>query len=300
MRLGLLVSSLFHAMMLLAAVTGLPAPERYKVAKTTSLPVELLTVAEFTRLQKKSEPVKKPLAKEKPSSKPKPVHKAPSEKVEPAPAPEPAPKPEPAPPKAAAVPPKPEPEPAPRPKPKPRAEPKPEPKPKAVKKTKTRLASVPLPRRKPKPPRRKVKPKRQFNPDKIAALLNKVPDEARAAEREAPAPPRPGAPSGVDMKLTMSELDALRVQISQCWSPPIGVEDAQDLQIRLKLKLKRDGSLAGPPVLVNSGSDLLFQVAAESAIRAVRRCQPYALPPEKYETWRDVNVTFDPREMFGR
>ncbi|HHK74441.1 MAG TPA: hypothetical protein ENJ57_04675 [Rhizobiales bacterium] len=161
---------------------------------------------------------------------------------------------------------------------------------------------MPLPRRKPKPPRRKPKPKpkRQFNPDKIAALLNKVPEENRNRKPEPAEPPRKGAPRGVDMKLTMSELDALRAQISQCWSPPIGVEDAQNLQIRLKLRLRRDGSLAGPPELVNSNPDPLFEIAAESAIRAVIRCQNYQLPPEKYETWQDVRVTFDPREMFER
>jgi hypothetical protein len=34
-------------------------------------------------------------------------------------------------------------------------------------------------------------------------------------------------------------------------------------------------------------------------VRAVRRCAPYNLPAEKYDSWREINVTFDPREMFG-
>ena len=275
----------------------LPAPEIFKVEKTTSLPVDLLSIAEFTKLKARSEPPKKPVVKAKP--KPKPAPKAPLKKAEPKPEPKPAPKPAPAPPKAAVPPPKPDPRPEPKPKPKPKAEPKP--KPEIAKKKQVKTASVPVPRRKPKPPRRKPKkPERKFNPNQIAALLNKAPDAAVEPEREAAAASTDGVPEGIDMKLTMSELDALRVQISQCWSPPIGVENAQNLQIRLKLKLKRDGTLAGPPVLINSSSDPLFEVAAESAIRAVIRCQSYSLPPEKYETWRDVHVTFDPREMFGR
>ncbi len=296
MQLGLLVSSLLHAAIIMAAVVVLPAPELFKVEKTTSLPVDILTIAEFTKLKARSEPQKKPVLKTKP--KPKPVLKA---KPEPKPAPEPKPKPAPAPPKAAVPPPKPEPEPAPKPKPKPEPKPEPKPKPKTVKKKQVETASVPVPRRKPKPPRRKLKkPEPRFNPDQIAALLNKAPDAAPEPERKPAEPSTEGVPEGIDMKLTLSELDALRLQISQCWSPPIGVENAQNLQIRLKLKLKRDGSLAGPPVLANSSSDPLFEVAAESAIRAVIRCQSYSLPPEKYETWRDVHVTFDPREMFGR
>ena len=61
--------------------------------------------------------------------------------------------------------------------------------------------------------------------------------------------------------------------------------------------LNQDGSLSGEPSVVNSG-DGFFQVAAESAMRAIRRCQPYKMPIAKYDVWKDVEVTFDPREMF--
>jgi hypothetical protein len=27
-------------------------------------------------------------------------------------------------------------------------------------------------------------------------------------------------------------------------------------------------------------------------------CQNYTMPPEKYESWRDVILNFDPRHMF--
>lgn len=49
---------------------------------------------------------------------------------------------------------------------------------------------------------------------------------------------------------------------------------------------------------MNRGSHPIFRIAAESAMRAIRRCQPYHLPLSKYEVWRDVEVTFDPRDMF--
>jgi colicin import membrane protein len=34
-------------------------------------------------------------------------------------------------------------------------------------------------------------------------------------------------------------------------------------------------------------------------LRAVRRCAPYNLSAEKYDSWQEIVVTFDPREMFG-
>jgi len=35
-----------------------------------------------------------------------------------------------------------------------------------------------------------------------------------------------------------------------------------------------------------------------SARRAVLRAQPYQLPKEKYDSWSDVIVNFDPSQMF--
>ena len=58
-----------------------------------------------------------------------------------------------------------------------------------------------------------------------------------------------------------------------------------------------DGYVQSGPSVLNGGGDPLFNLAAEAAMRAVNRCQPYVLPAEKYDLWRDINVTFDPREM---
>jgi TolA protein len=107
-----------------------------------------------------------------------------------------------------------------------------------------------------------------------------------------------GAPTGTAMTLSQSELDALRAQIQACWSPPAGVADAKDLIVVVHLLLKQDGSLAAEPAVTNRSSNPLFRVAAESATRAIRRCQPYRLPIAKYEVWKDVEVNFDPRDMF--
>ena len=67
----------------------------------------------------------------------------------------------------------------------------------------------------------------------------------------------------------------------------------------IRIQFKPDGSLQTDPRLMNSGSHPAFQVAAESALRAVRTCAPYSfLPAAKYEAWKDVIVDFDPRDMF--
>ena len=91
----------------------------------------------------------------------------------------------------------------------------------------------------------------------------------------------------------------MRARIQQCWSPPVGLADARDLVVVVRIRFNQDGSLSQDPTLSNQGSHPLFQVAAESALRAVRRCAPYSfMPISKYDVWKDVEVTFDPRDMF--
>ena len=104
------------------------------------------------------------------------------------------------------------------------------------------------------------------------------------------------------LPMTISELDALKQQVQKCWNVPTGAVNAEDLAISIEVRLNRDGTLMGQPQIVNQGrykSDF-HRIAAESAKRAVLQCQPYKLPPEKYERWREITMNFDPREMFGQ
>ncbi|MEZ5891420.1 MAG: hypothetical protein R3D52_14960 [Xanthobacteraceae bacterium] len=145
----------------------------------------------------------------------------------------------------------------------------------------------------------KKKQEQAFDPNQIAALLDKRrPQRHAAAGATLNSTPSLGLPSGSAATLTQSEIDALRAQIQACWNPPAGVVDAKELIVRIRLQLHEDGSLSANPALLNRGNNPLFQVAAESAMRAIKRCQPYRLPIAKYAVWRDVEVTFDPRDMF--
>ena len=105
-----------------------------------------------------------------------------------------------------------------------------------------------------------------------------------------------GVTAGNAARLSQSEIDALRAQIHACWNPPVGAENAQELIVRLRIQFRPDGTLSAEPELMNRGSSPYFRVATESAMRAVRRCQPYTMPSAKYDIWKDVEVTFDPRD----
>lgn len=153
---------------------------------------------------------------------------------------------------------------------------------------------------KPKP---KPAPKKnEFNPDRIAALLNKIPDAADEPKPVVPddAPPKKvkGQSNGTEITMSVNEIDALRARIANCWTPPPGGLGADKIVIKLRLRLNEDGTLVGYPTIANSDPSPFFQAAADSAVRAVYQCQPYDLPSEKYALWRDMILNFDPSDMY--
>ena len=99
----------------------------------------------------------------------------------------------------------------------------------------------------------------------------------------------------------MSEEDALRAQIFGCWSVPLGLPYDEDLLVRIKLKLKKDGTIMKSEILdhqrMNRPGQKFYKVLAESALRAVRLCQPLKVPPTGYEKWKDIQLNFNPAEM---
>ena len=88
-------------------------------------------------------------------------------------------------------------------------------------------------------------------------------------------------------------MQVLRKQIYVCWKPPAGVSGAgADAPTAIvKFKLKQDGSLVGEPVVVGSHADP-SQAVAKTALAAVKRCQPFRLPPNRYEFWKEVEINF--------
>jgi outer membrane biosynthesis protein TonB len=272
------LSTALHAAVLLWALVSFSG-KTFEVTPAESLPVDLVTAEEFSKLAKgaKDAPkadIVKPLAEKK--EEPKPAEDAKpkiTEKKEIQAA-----KAEPPPPAA-------------EPKPDPIGEKlkKEEPKPEAKAETK------PLPPR--KPPRDQPK----FDPDKIATLLDKRDPQRHAAAGEVPnQQPSLGAASGSAARLSQSEIDALRARIRECWSPPVGAEDTSKLFVVFRVLFKQDGSIARDPVLIKGSASTFGPALAESAKRALLRCQPFTmLKPEHYDQWKDIEITFDLHEMLG-
>jgi len=295
-RAGLAISGVTHVVLLTWSTLVFPSAEVFEVEPVQSLPVEIITPSELTRIlagaedAELPEPEAEPVAASEPETQPQQsAALPPAPETPPAPEAEPAPAPEP----EVAAEPEPEPEPA------PEAEPDP---PSAPERVVVNREAMRIPTFRPPPPRQSETNQQQFDADRIAALLDKSPDREQARRQNDNPSDRAatrGQSGGRDDTMSISEIDLLRRQISRCWNPPIGVQGAENLIIAIRISLTRDGALSGAPEVDGTVSGVTERVAAESALRAVRRCAPYQLPPEKYDTWREIRVTFDPRQMLG-
>jgi len=281
MRKPLTYSAVAHVVIVLVTIYGLPA-RKLEPVESKVLPVELLTVADVTnlkRLAKKLPPKPKPVEQPTPPE-PKPEPEKP--KPTPAPAPE---KPEPTPPepeeKAEPIPDK-EAE-----KPKPE-EKKPEP-PKPEKKK-------PTPE---KPKEKKKKPK--FDPNDIAALLNKQPKtssepaEAQESDKDINVEDQ----DDPTQPMTVSQIDALKQKINQCYDAGFlaGSQDAEKLYAIIEFELAEDGSVKGVPSIGSTGPGASGQLAV-LARKAIVQCAPYdKLPNDNYGAWKSIEAKFSVQGM---
>ncbi len=138
-----------------------------------------------------------------------------------------------------------------------------------------------------------------FNADEVAALLNKQDTSGGGAKRATEEAALGGKKTTSGEKLSQSEMDALRGQIQNNWSIIPGMADATDVRIRVKFQLDESGQIVGEPeITATGGSPSAQQVLMGGARRAVLKSAPFKnLPADKYESWAEVIVNFDPSEL---
>ena len=143
--------------------------------------------------------------------------------------------------------------------------------------------------------------KELFDPNNIAALIDKSKEETAETTLKTNKVTQSQDKNIDVMGLSLSEEDALKAQLFGCWSIPLGLPYSENLLVRIKLKLKPDGSVIKYEVLdharMNKPGQGFYKVLAESALRAIKLCQPLRVPSTGYERWKDLQLNFDAREM---
>jgi len=140
-----------------------------------------------------------------------------------------------------------------------------------------------------------------FDSNNIAALIDKSKTERAETNKKLNKITQDQDKTANFKGLSLNEEDALKAQIFGCWSIPLGLPYNEDLLVRIKLQLKPDGSIIRSEILdharMNRPGQGFYKVLAESALRAIKLCQPLRVPTKGYERWKDLQLNFDAREM---
>ncbi len=328
---GFYVSGALHAALLAMILVGFSQAPKFDDA-AESIPVDTISQSQFNEImhgEKDAKPAKTP-----PAPAPRPMAEAaPSVPTPPEPPPDlrrvddAPPDPPPPPVKPPPEPPvkKPPPEP-PAPPPKPVAEDAPEPP------VKTKVVEKPPEKIKPEPPERpKPEPQEKSKPDSLAKLVAKAKSEAPPKEpaklavktydpnaiakllgqtKTADASPTGSTPQGLPTqhaaRMSPSLSSALDAWLTEaylgCWSPPPAAPDGERYVADVRVIFNPDGSLSGQPVLLNPPRDPAWRAHAESAMRAVLKCNPMRVPPQYapyFEQWKTKTIHFDPQDALG-
>ena len=296
------VSSALHGTILFLILLGFASAPRFE-DNPESIPIETVSLSELNQImngEKDARPAREPPPKPEP---PKPPEPPPDLRAAEEPQPAPPPRPEPPPPPKRETPPSP-PRPAPSPPlrsvenaPEPPERPK-EPKPEPTKRDLIAKAIEPE-KTEPQP-----KPARAYDPNAIARLIgeSRPRTATTVSSAEANAAPR-GLPHHSAPRMSMSLASALDAWLTEsylnCWTPPPAMPDGDVYVAEIKVVFNPDGSLSAHPVLLNPPADPAWRAHAESAMRAVRKCDPLRVPPEYapyFEEWKVETIHFDPRE----
>lgn len=101
--------------------------------------------------------------------------------------------------------------------------------------------------------------------------------------------------------VSITTVNSIASQVTPCWVVDLGSE-AANVTVTVAMSLDRDGKVEGNSlklVASEGGSEIAANTAFQAARRAILRCQKdgYRLPVEKYNEWRNVEITFDPGNL---
>lgn len=141
----------------------------------------------------------------------------------------------------------------------------------------------------------------KFNLKDISRLLSHEAPQRRAASgRKLAELASLGAPSASARRMSPTLMAAMESwfenRFQNCWDQPITVPPGPKYVPEIRVPLNRDGSLAGPPTLINPPSNPAWRPLAESAMRAVRECNPLPVPAKfkpYYDEWKGRIVRFN-------
>jgi colicin import membrane protein len=146
-------------------------------------------------------------------------------------------------------------------------------------------------------------PRQAFDPNAIAKLIGqpKAGPSHQVASLTPLGSPTQNAPR-MSPSLSASLDGWMQEAYLNCWTQPPTMPEGIRYVAQVRVAFNLDGSLSVQPQLVNPPSDPAWRAYAESAMRAVQKCNPLRVPPQYvpyFEQWKVKTVHFDPQDAQG-
>lgn len=105
-------------------------------------------------------------------------------------------------------------------------------------------------------------------------------------------------------RLTVDQEEDFRSQIERCWIAPTEAVGRDGMVVEIRVRMRIDGTVRAVAVKDSErvSKDPFLRAVADSARRAVMnpRCNPWKLPPDKYDQWKEMVIVFNLSEMMER
>ncbi|HEV7408742.1 MAG TPA: cell envelope biogenesis protein TolA [Bradyrhizobium sp.] len=101
-------------------------------------------------------------------------------------------------------------------------------------------------------------------------------------------------------KVLTSDIAKFRERLKACSTLPASIAPTDKVKIMLRASFLTDGTLARPPLLIEASASAKGPLLMQAAVKALQECQPYAaLPADKYDEWKVLDLSFTPRDFKG-
>ena len=102
--------------------------------------------------------------------------------------------------------------------------------------------------------------------------------------------------------MTSGEIDGLRVAIKQCWNLGTLSSAAMSVKVTVRVDVGQNGKPDLQSIRMtgfDGGAESVANQVFDAARRAIIRCSKggLPLPADKYDTWKDLELVFDPSGM---
>jgi hypothetical protein len=108
------------------------------------------------------------------------------------------------------------------------------------------------------------------------------------------------APASAKADVASSLVTEFRRHLRTCAKLPESIAPSDKVKIKLRVFMTADGKLTVDPVLIEASASVKGPALFQSAISALRACQPYTmLPSDRYGEWKMLDLNFTPQDFTG-